>query len=288
MVPKMAMDEMNWSLAFTLDLPATTGILRFDHYSPRKDKWIFLSPDCRKTDRPGVHRDSGAWFFFASRVGHNGPCPGAAMDIQPITLTGTTVRLEPLGLAHVPALALVGLDPELWRWVPTLVATEAEMRQYVEQALEEQARGTALPFAIVHQASGQVIGSTRYGNIDRGNRRVEIGWTWLARAHQRSGANTEAKLLLLSHAFERLGAFRVEFKTDALNQTSRNAILRLGATVEGTLRRHVLVPRSGRVRDTVYFSILDHEWPAVKARLALKLQGPSRPGGHDGEADDIP
>jgi len=193
------------------------------------------------------------------------------MDIQPVILQGAVVRLEPLTLGHVPALAQVGLDPELWRWVPTLVASAGEMREYVEQALAEQAGGTALPFAIVTQAGNQVIGSTRYGNIDRGNRRLEIGWTWLAAAHQRTRANTEAKLLLLTHAFETLGAFRVEFKTDALNETSRRAILRLGATEEGTLRRHVLVPRSGRVRDTVYFSILDHEWPGIKARLAAFL-----------------
>ena len=194
------------------------------------------------------------------------------MDIRPVTLRGAHVRLEPLTLEHVPGLAAVGLDPELWRWVPTLVATPEEMRQYVEQALEEQAKGSALPFAIIHQASGAVIGSTRYGNIDRGNRRVEIGWTWVARAHQRSAANTEAKLLLLTHAFETLGAFRVELKTDALNAQSRAAILRLGAQEEGILRRHVLVPRTGRVRDTVYYSILDHEWPDVKARLQARLR----------------
>jgi len=194
------------------------------------------------------------------------------MDIRPVTLQGTAIRLEPLALEHVPGLARVGLDPDLWRWVPTLVASPAEMRDYVEQALEEQRQGSALPFAIIEQAGGQVIGSTRYGNIDRGNRRLEIGWTWVAPAWQRTRANTEAKLLLLAHAFETLGAFRVEFKTDALNERSRRAILRLGATEEGTLRRHVLVPRSGRVRDTVYFSILDHEWPAVRARLAARLE----------------
>ena len=195
------------------------------------------------------------------------------MDIHPVTLEGAVVRLEPLTLEHVPGLAQVGLDPELWRWVPTLVTSPAEMRDYVEQALEEQRRGVALPFAIVERAGNQVVGSTRYGNIDPGNRRLEIGWTWVARAWQRTRVNTEAKLLLLTHAFETLGAFRVEFKTDALNAASRRAILRLGATEEGTLRRHVLVPRSGRVRDTVYFSILDHEWPAVKARLAAMLDG---------------
>ena len=117
-----------------------------------------------------------------------------------------------------------------------------------------------------------MIGSTRYANIDRANRRLEIGWTWLARSHQRTAANTNAKRLLLGHAFDTLGAMRVELKTDALNQQSRNAILRIGATQEGIFRKH-LITASGRVRDTVYFSILDTEWPAVKRRLEGRLKG---------------
>jgi RimJ/RimL family protein N-acetyltransferase len=189
------------------------------------------------------------------------------MILEPVTLRGTHVRLEPLSLDHVPALARVGLDPELWRWIPTGVASAAEMRAYVEQALDEQRRGVALPFAIVDQADDQVIGSTRFANIDLANRRLEIGWTWLTPSRQRTGANTEAKRLLLTHAFETLGAYRVELKTDALNTKSRQAILRLGAVEEGTLRRHTIVQATGRVRDTVYFSILDTEWPTVKARL---------------------
>jgi RimJ/RimL family protein N-acetyltransferase len=192
------------------------------------------------------------------------------MNPEPVTLSGRVVRLEPLTLEHVEPLAAVGLDPELWRWIPNQVTTAGEMRAYVEVALDEQRRRVSLPFAIVDQASGQPIGSTRYGNIERAHRRLEIGWTWYARAYQRTGANTEAKLLLLSHAFDTLGAQRVELKTDALNEKSRNAILRIGATQEGIFRRHIITA-SGRVRDTVYFSILDSEWPAVKARLTARL-----------------
>jgi N-acetyltransferase len=196
------------------------------------------------------------------------------MDVQPVTLRGRVVRLEPLTLEHVPGLARVGLEPELWRWIPTAVTTVEEMRDYVVRALEDLARGLALPFVIVDRASDQVIGSTRYGNIERAHHRLEIGWTWITSAFQRTTVNTEAKLLLLTHAFETLRANRVELKTDALNQKSRRAILRLGAAEEGTFRRH-LITASGRVRDTVYFSIVDTDWPAVKARLHRLLRGPT-------------
>jgi len=197
------------------------------------------------------------------------------MHVEPVVLSGAIVRLEPLTLAHVPALVQVGLDPELWRWIPQPVTSAAQMQRYVEDALALQARGAALPFAIADTASGQAIGSTRYAAIEPMHRRLEIGWTWLARSHQRSGANTEAKLLLLGHAFETLGAYRVEIKTDVLNEQSRRAIERLGAVQEGIFRRHV-VTSTGRVRDTVYYSILDSEWPAVRARLRSALQrGPA-------------
>lgn len=192
------------------------------------------------------------------------------MKVEPVVLQGTAVRLDPMAIDHVAALARVGLEPELWRWIPTQVTSEEEMRAYVQTALAEQSRGMALPFVIVDQAGGQVIGSTRYGNIERAHRRLEIGWTWLTPAYQRTRANTEAKLLLLAHAFETLGAIRVELKTDALNTQSRNAILRIGAKEEGTFRQH-MVTASGRLRDSVYFSILDGEWPAVKAKLLARL-----------------
>ena len=188
----------------------------------------------------------------------------------PVTLTSPDVRLEPLTLAHVPALARVGLDPALWGWIPNPITDADAMQAYVTTAIDEQRRGVALPFAIVETAGGSVIGSTRFAAIDVPNRRLEIGWTWLARSHQRTRANTAAKRLLLGHAFEALAANRVELKTDALNQTSRNAIGRIGGVQEGILRQHV-VCASGRIRDTVYFSILAAEWPAVRRRLDERL-----------------
>lgn len=196
--------------------------------------------------------------------------PIPPMQVAPITLQGPTLRLEPLSLDHVDGLAAVGLLPDLWRWVPTLISTPAEMRSYVELALAEQAKGVSLPFALVLAGPGQtgpVVGSSRFGNISLRDRRLEIGWTWVAPAWQRSCVNTEAKTLLLTHAFETLGAHRVELKTDFLNDKSRAAIARIGATQEGIFRRHI-INDNGRVRDTVYFSIIDSDWPAVKARLA--------------------
>jgi len=187
-----------------------------------------------------------------------------------VILEGTQVRLEPLTLEHHAAFCEVGLDPELWQWIPYRATTAEEMLGYIQSALRDQTAGTAQPFATVERATGRVIGSTRYMNIDQANRRVEIGATWIAKPWQRTAINTEAKYLMLRHAFETLGCIRVELKTDALNEKSRNAILRIGAKEEGTLRRH-FVTWSGRVRDTVYFSVLDSEWPQVKAALEAKL-----------------
>ncbi|MEO8058139.1 MAG: GNAT family protein [Burkholderiales bacterium] len=192
------------------------------------------------------------------------------MNPKPVTLSGPFVRLVPLSLEHVPALARVGLDPMLWRWIPTIITSADEMHAYVASALDEQARGQALPFAIFDATSNAVIGSTRFGNIDMKNRRLEIGWTWLARSHQRTAANTNAKRLLLGHAFDELGVHRVELKTDALNDKSRAAIGRLGAVQEGIVRKHSITA-SGRVRDAVYFSIIDTEWPAVRRTLDSRL-----------------
>lgn len=191
--------------------------------------------------------------------------------LSTVSLAGAIVRLDPLTLAHVASLAEVGLQPELWALQPRPVMTEADMRRYVEQALDDQARGASLPFAIVHRADGRVIGSTRYMDIAMAHRRLEIGATWIAPAWQRSGANVEAKLLLLTHAFETLGVQKVVFKTEALNAQSRRAILALGAVEEGTFRKH-LIADNGRVRDMVYFSILDVEWPTVRDRLQQRLQ----------------
>lgn len=194
------------------------------------------------------------------------------MNVEPVTLEGSYVRLEPLTREHTPALCEVGLDAELWRWTQALVRDEGEMREYVAEALRLEAEGAALPFATIERATDRVVGSTRFGSIDRANRRVEIGWTWIAPAWQRTAINTEAKLLMLRYAFETLDCLRVELKTDALNERSRRAILRLGATEEGTLRSH-MITRSGRVRDTVYFSILASEWKSIEARLEETLRG---------------
>jgi RimJ/RimL family protein N-acetyltransferase len=193
------------------------------------------------------------------------------MTVVPVTLEGRDVRLEPLAKAHVAGLAQVGLDEELWRWIPVPVRTAEEMAAYIETALQEQDRGVSLPFAILEKATGRAIGSTRYGNIDRTHHRVEIGWTWVARDRQRTAVNTEAKYLLLRHAFETLGCLRVELKTDSLNERSRAAILRIGALEEGTFRNH-MITASGRIRHTVYYSIIESEWPAVKARFESALR----------------
>ncbi len=194
------------------------------------------------------------------------------MKIEPVMLEGDFVRLEPLEEArHFAGLCQVGLDPELWRMVPYQVSTPEEMRDYIRQALGAETVGTALPFTKIERATGRAVGSARYMNIDRANRRLEIGATWIAAPWQRTAINTEAKYLLLRHAFETLGCVRVELKTDALNERSRKAILRIGAKEEGTLRQH-MITWSGRLRDTVYFSILDKEWPDVKSKLEEKLR----------------
>jgi RimJ/RimL family protein N-acetyltransferase len=194
----------------------------------------------------------------------------AEMIVSPVILEGRHVRLEPLTKAHLTALAQVGLDEELWRWIPTAVRTAEEMAAYIETALQEQERGVSLPFVILEKGTGRAVGSTRYGNIDRTHHRVEIGWTWVARDWQRTAINTEAKYLLLRHAFETLGCLRVELKTDSLNEKSRAAILRIGAKEEGIFRNH-MITESGRIRHSVYFSIIESEWPAVKARLETML-----------------
>ena len=192
------------------------------------------------------------------------------IDPTPIILEGKIVRLEPLSLAHLDGLIAVGLDPELWRWTTSRARTPDAMRDYVEEALAEQRAGTSLPFATAERESGRVIGSTRFGNIAPAHRKVEIGWTWIARDRQRTPVNTEAKYLMLRHAFEVWECVRVELKTSALNEKSRRAILRIGATEEGILRQH-MINADGSLRDTVYFSIIDREWPAVKARLETML-----------------
>ena len=193
------------------------------------------------------------------------------MNVVPVVLEGEHVRLEPLDLdRHFAALCEVGLDPELWRWTISQIRTQEQLRDYLATAVRERAEGRSLPFATIAKAAGKAIGSTRFGNIDRENRHVEIGWTWLGTAWWRSAVNTEAKLLMLTHAFETWGTMRVELKTDVQNERSRAAILRIGAQYEGIFRKH-MVTESGRRRDSAYYSILDDEWPAVKQGLEAKL-----------------
>lgn len=192
------------------------------------------------------------------------------MDLSPVTLEGDVVRLEPLSMHHLQGLCAVGLDPSLWVIANVMVRSADDMRAYIEAALAAQRDGSALPFATVERATGTVVGSTRFMNVDHAHRRVEIGSTWIAPPWQRSAVNTEAKFLMLRHAFEVLGCRRVEFKTNAINARSRAAILRLGATEEGTFRQHMIQP-DGSSRDSVYFSIIDGEWPAVRERLLKRL-----------------
>ncbi len=193
--------------------------------------------------------------------------------VTPITLEGSIVRLEPIRRDHAGDFWNVAKDAldDIFEWIPYRMKTREDFQRLVEKAFDEQKRGESVVFATVERGSQRVIGSTRYMNIDRVNRRVEIGSTWIAPPWQRTAVNTEAKYLMLRHAFEVWNCFRVELKTDALNQQSRTAILRIGAKEEGTLRRHVLT-WTGRVRDSVYFSILDTEWPEVKQRLQKQLE----------------
>lgn len=183
-----------------------------------------------------------------------------------VVLENDRVRMEPLTRDHYPALMQVGLHEDLWRWTNAICTTERALTEYLDEAIQAREQGSAVPFVTFDKVSNRVVGSSRYGNIDARNRRVEIGWTWITPSAQRSHVNSAAKLLMLGHAFETLGCMRVELKTDALNTKSRNAMLRLGCREEGTLRSHMITD-AGRIRDTVYFSILAEEWPLIRERL---------------------
>lgn len=194
----------------------------------------------------------------------------------PVTLEGRHVRLEPLSQAHRDDLvAAAALDPGIFRYMGLNIADHG-WDAWLREALDGVAAGTYVAWATVDRASGRAIGSTRYGDIAPEHGRLEIGWTWIAPSHQRTALNTEAKLLQLTHAFEALGATRVALKTDGRNLRSQAAIERLGAVREGVLRRHIRLP-DGYLRDTVYYSILADEWPAVKARLTERLEGGAGP-----------
>ena len=193
------------------------------------------------------------------------------MEIIPITLNGNLIRLEPMCEAHVAGLAQVGFDERIWQhMLYGNIQTEAQMHDWVLDILERQAKGTDLPFVVVMQESGRVAGATRFMEIHTGHRRLEIGGTWYGVEYQRTGVNTEAKYLLLRHAFEVYRCVRVQFKTDQRNERSQRAIERLGAVREGVLRNHMILP-DGRLRNSVYYSITDSEWPAVKANLEKKM-----------------
>jgi N-acetyltransferase len=193
------------------------------------------------------------------------------MNIQPVTLDGRWVRLEPLTLEHAEALWAAGSDPDLWRYTTIQLRSLEDMREYVRQALAEQEGGVSLPFATVECSAGLVVGTTRFGSIVPAHKRVEIGWTFIAPTHQRTPLNTEAKYLMFRHAFEVWEFNRVELKTNALNRVSRTAMMRLGAKEEGTLRSH-MVNMDGTIRDTVYYSVIREEWPQVKTHLEHLLQ----------------
>jgi RimJ/RimL family protein N-acetyltransferase len=197
----------------------------------------------------------------------------AAPWVTPVTLVGRRVRLEPLEPAHLPGLVAAGADPATWTWLHAPLTDEASMRAWVEEALRNRDAGTEVPFATVDAATGRVLGSTRFMSIAPAHRRLEIGWTWLTPTALGTGANTEAKLLLLEHALGRLGAMRVEFKTDARNVRARAAHAGIGATFEGIFRRHQVMA-GGRVRDSAWYAILDEDWPAVLERLRARLAGP--------------
>ncbi|HEY7935563.1 MAG TPA: GNAT family protein [Candidatus Limnocylindrales bacterium] len=191
-------------------------------------------------------------------------------SIAPVTLAGSHVRLEPLAIEHLAGLTAAGRSPAIWRWMPIDGSTPEGMARIVEAALAAGAAGTELPFVTVEQATDRVVGSTRYLALAPANLRLEIGWTWIDPEFQRTAVNTEAKLLGMGHAFDALGMRRVEFKTDALNEQSRNAILGLGAQFEGIFRKH-MVMAGGRARDSAYYSVIDTEWPDVRAHLQARL-----------------
>ena len=194
------------------------------------------------------------------------------LNIHPLTLTGRVVRLEPLAEAHVSGLTVAGADESIWRYMRYgIIRAEAQMADLVRGLLAGQAAGTDLPFTAFHQETGRIIGMTRYLHIEPENRGLEIGGTWFAVAHQRTAANTESKYLLLRHAFETLGCIRVTIKTDLRNERSQRAIARIGAVQEGVLRNHMILP-DGTIRASVIYSIIDSEWPGVKALLAAKLE----------------
>ena len=198
------------------------------------------------------------------------------MNVVPVTLEGQHVRLEPLTMLHAEPLVAAAAENELWRSTFTVIPSRDTIDEYLAAAFAGQKSARELAFVIVNKASQQVVGTTRFYDIERHDRRVAIGYTWVSSSAQRTAINTDAKLLLLTHAFETWKCIRVELITDFLNEQSRTAILRIGAKQEGVLRNHMIMA-GGRIRNSVCFSIIDSEWPEVKARLAARLER-NRPG----------
>jgi RimJ/RimL family protein N-acetyltransferase len=194
----------------------------------------------------------------------------APAQIAPITLSGKYVRLEPLTFAHEAALNEAAADGELWNTDVTIIPKPDGMNAYIQFALDGMNQGTQLPLTIVQLPGNQIVGTTRFYDVFPNDRKCAIGYTWLAKSAQRTPVNTEAKLLMLTYAFEMWKCVRVELITDVCNEQSRAAILRLGAKQEGILRKHIMLP-SGRIRDSVVFSIIDTEWPEVKVNLLARL-----------------
>jgi len=193
------------------------------------------------------------------------------MKIEAATLESESIKLAPLKTDYLEELWETAANESLWLWTANIIKSKEDLRRYIEIALDEFEQKLSLPFVTIEKSTNKIVGSTRFGNIDAKNRKAEIGWTWINPEWQRTAVNTEAKLLMLTHAFESWNCVRVELKTDALNEKSRNAILRLGAIEEGILRCHQITD-AGRFRDTVYFSIIDSEWQTVKANLNDKMR----------------
>ncbi len=195
------------------------------------------------------------------------------LHLDPVTLTGQIVRLEPLQVRHAADLYAVGQDPAIWRYLPADPSGSIEeIAEWIRATSQTQATGQTLTFAIINLATGHAVGSTRYHEVQAEHRGLEIGWTWLSPGVQRTGVNSECKYLLLQYAFETLHAIRVQLKTDSRNIQSQRALERLGAIKEGILRNHMIMP-DGYYRHTAYYSILDTEWPQVKAGLETKMSG---------------
>ncbi|WP_061295825.1 GNAT family N-acetyltransferase [Leptospira interrogans] len=190
---------------------------------------------------------------------------------EPISLIGNHVELHPLEMEHCEALTKAVLDGELWKLWFTLVPSPEAMKQWIEKALKEEKEKSSLPFVVQSKVNGKIIGSTRYMNIEKTDRRLEIGSTWYSKEFQKTFVNTESKFLLLEHAFENLDCIAVEFRTHKLNQNSRRAIERLGATLDGILRNHRTMP-NGTLRDTAVYSIISNEWPTIRSHLKFKLE----------------